>query len=163
MERGVRLCHRCQLKVRVEAGLGRSLAPVRRDSILSERRGARDSQEEDDKGSRMPEVSEGCRWHHTRVGYHPVMTHTISDKKNLISRIRRIRGQLNGIERALLEEKDCFSILQTSTACRGALNSLIAEILEGHIRSHLLEGARSKAERDQAAHELIDVVNAFLK
>jgi FrmR/RcnR family transcriptional regulator, repressor of rcnA expression len=91
------------------------------------------------------------------------MTHTVKDKEKLVSRIRRIRGQLNGIERALLEEKGCFSILQTSTACRGALNSLITEILEGHIRSHLLEGARNKTERDQAAHELIDVVKAFLK
>lgn len=91
------------------------------------------------------------------------MSHTVKDKKKLVSRIGRIRGQLNGIERALLEEKDCFLILQTSTACRGALNSLITEILEGHIRSHLLEGARSKTERDQAAHELIDVVKAFLK
>lgn len=91
------------------------------------------------------------------------MSHTIRDKKKLVSRIGRIRGQLNGIERALLEEKDCFMVLQTATACRGALNSLIVEILEGHIRSHLLEGVRSRTERDQAAHELIDVVNAFLK
>lgn len=91
------------------------------------------------------------------------MSHTIRDKKKLVLRIGRIRGQLNGIERALLEEKECFLILQTATACRGALNSLIADILEGHIRSHLLEGARSKAERDRAAHELIDVVKAFLK
>lgn len=91
------------------------------------------------------------------------MTHTVRDKKKLVSRISRIRGQLNGIERALQEEKDCFLILQTATACRGAMNSLIAEILEGHIRSHLLESTRTRIERDQAAHELIDVVNAFLR
>lgn len=91
------------------------------------------------------------------------MSHTVRDKKKLVLRIGRIRGQLNGIERALLEEKECFLILQTATACRGALNGLIADILEGHIRSHLLEDPTSKAERDQAAHELIDVVKAFLK
>jgi DNA-binding FrmR family transcriptional regulator len=91
------------------------------------------------------------------------MTHTVRDKKKLVSRISRIRGQLNGIERALLEEKDCFLVLQTATACRGAMNSLIAEILEGHIRSHLLEGSTNKTGRDQAARELIDVVKAFLK
>lgn len=91
------------------------------------------------------------------------MTHTVREKKKLISRISRIRGQLNGIERALLEEEECFLILQTATACRGALNSLITEILEGHIRSHLLEGARNKTERDQAARDLIDVIKAFLR
>jgi DNA-binding FrmR family transcriptional regulator len=91
------------------------------------------------------------------------MTHTVNDKKKLVSRIGRIRGQLNGIERALIEEKDCYSILQTSMACRGALDSLVAEILEGHIRSHLLESASSKADREQVARELIDVVNAFLR
>lgn len=91
------------------------------------------------------------------------MAHAVKDKKKLVSRISRIRGQLNGVERALLEEEDCFLVLQTATACRGAMNSLIAEILEGHIRSHLLEGERNKIERDQAARELIDVVKAFLK
>jgi DNA-binding FrmR family transcriptional regulator len=91
------------------------------------------------------------------------MAHAVKDKKKLIARISRIKGQLNGVEKALTEERDCFVILNTVAACRGAINSLMAEILEGHIRFHLLDHAGSKAERDQATHEIIEVMNAFLK
>ena len=92
------------------------------------------------------------------------MSHTIRDKARLLARIGRIRGQLNGIERALLKERDCFLILQTVASCHGALNSLMAQILEGHIRSHLIEaGSGGKAQRRKAAREVIDTINAFLR
>jgi DNA-binding FrmR family transcriptional regulator len=92
------------------------------------------------------------------------MAHTVGDKKNVTSRVRRIRGQLNAIERAVLDEKDSYLILQTAAACRGALNSLMAEILEGHIRFHLLErGTGSPAARRKAAREVIQIVRAFLR
>jgi FrmR/RcnR family transcriptional regulator, repressor of frmRAB operon len=86
------------------------------------------------------------------------------DKEKLIARIGRIRGQLNGIERALAEEQDCFVILHTVASCHGALNSLMARILEGHIRSHLIdEEAGSMAQRRKAAREVIQIINAFLR
>ena len=92
------------------------------------------------------------------------MADTIDDKDKLIARIGRIRGQLNGVERALNQEEDCFLILQTVAACHGALNSLMAQILEGHIRSHLIEGAPEKAgARRKAAREVIDIIKAFLR
>ena len=92
------------------------------------------------------------------------MAHTIKDKKRLSARISRIRGQLNAIDRAVREEKDCFLILQTTAACHGALNALMVEILEGHIRYHLLEPEKeSRAERRKAAREVIDIVNAFMR
>ena len=92
------------------------------------------------------------------------MAHTIKDKKRVTVRIGRIRGQLNAIERAVLAEKDCFRILQTAAACRGALSGLMAEILEGHIRYHLLDpGTRLRAERRKAARDVIEIVNAFLR
>ncbi|HTR04016.1 MAG TPA: metal/formaldehyde-sensitive transcriptional repressor [Thermoanaerobaculia bacterium] len=92
------------------------------------------------------------------------MAHTIKDKKHLVARISRIRGQLNAIDRALQEEEDCYRILQTTAACHGALNSLMVEILESHIRHHLLgpESARV-AERRKAAREVITIINAFLR
>jgi DNA-binding FrmR family transcriptional regulator len=62
------------------------------------------------------------------------MGHTSRDKKKLLNRINRIRGQLNGIARALEEDRDCGEVLLTLASCRGAMNSLMAEILEGHIR-----------------------------
>ena len=92
------------------------------------------------------------------------MAHTIKDKKRVTARIGRIRGQLNAIERAVLAEKDCFQILQTAAACRGALSGLMAEILEGHIRYHLLDpGPTARADRRRAAREVIEIANAFLR
>jgi len=92
------------------------------------------------------------------------MAHTIKDKKRLSTRISRIRGQLNAIDRAVRDEKDCFLILQTTAACHGALNSLMVEILESHIRFHLLEpDTDSRAERRKAAREVIAILNAFMR
>jgi DNA-binding FrmR family transcriptional regulator len=94
----------------------------------------------------------------------PRMAHTVKDKKKVTARIGRIRGQLNAVERAVLEEKDCYLILQTTAACRGALNSLMAEILEGHIRHHLVDPGPSRgADRRKAAREVIAIVNSFLR
>jgi len=92
------------------------------------------------------------------------MSHAIKDKKGLVARIGRIRGQLNAVERALIDDEDCFVVLQTVAACHGALNSLMARILEDHIRSHLIDASPGKAsERRRAAREVIDIVNAFLR
>jgi DNA-binding FrmR family transcriptional regulator len=89
------------------------------------------------------------------------MAHTIRDKEKLILRIKRIRGQLNAAEKSLEEEQDCTKILHTLTACRAAVGSLIVEVLEGHIQSHVLK----KPDRDQkvAAEELIGVIKTYLK
>lgn len=78
--------------------------------------------------------------------------------------MRRIRGQIDAVERALQEEKGCADVLHLVVTVRGALNSLVAEIIEDHIRVHVVDPAR---ERDSAkamgAEELIDVVQAYLK
>jgi DNA-binding FrmR family transcriptional regulator len=90
--------------------------------------------------------------------------HTVREKKKLISRIRRIRGQLEAVERAIGEEKGCFEVLQTVAAARGAMNGLVAEIVEDHIRFHVLDpDAKTTAKQAQAAEELVDVVRAYLK
>lgn len=92
------------------------------------------------------------------------MAHTIRDKKKLLHRISRIRGQVNAIEKALEEGKDCSMVLLNLAACRGALNSLMAEILEGHIRFHVLDpGRKPTADQAEAAQELIDVIKSYLK
>jgi DNA-binding FrmR family transcriptional regulator len=94
---------------------------------------------------------------------HP-MAHTIHQKKKMLNRIRRIRGQVEAIEKALEQERDCTVILQTVAACRGAINGLMSEIIEGHIREHVLDPQEPVASpRTQAAQELIDVVQAYLK
>jgi DNA-binding FrmR family transcriptional regulator len=91
------------------------------------------------------------------------MAHVIQNKKKLLSRISRIRGQINGIERALNEERDCGEVLLTLAACRGAMNALMAEILEGHVRLHLLQSGSRKDARAAAGEELIEVIKRYLK
>jgi DNA-binding FrmR family transcriptional regulator len=92
------------------------------------------------------------------------MAHTIREKRKLLNRVRRIRGQLAGVEKALEAENDCGPVLQTIAACRGALNGLMAEILEGHIREHVIDPKRRPtAQQREAADELVDVVRAYLK
>lgn len=92
------------------------------------------------------------------------MAHTTKDKKNLLSRVRRIRGQVEAIERAIDGEQECSGILQLMAACRGALNGLMAEVMEGHVRFHVLspDDGRNSPQAD-AAEELIDVIRAYLK
>jgi FrmR/RcnR family transcriptional regulator, repressor of frmRAB operon len=92
------------------------------------------------------------------------MAHTIRDKKKLLNRVRRIRGQIDAIGKALDREQDCSTILLTVAACRGAINGLMAEIIEGHIRFHVVDPDREPTtEKARAAQELIDVVKAYLK
>ena len=92
------------------------------------------------------------------------MAHTIRDKKKLINRVRRIRGQIEGIERALEDEKDCSLILQSIAASRGAINSLMAEVLEGHIRFHIVDPDRNPtSNQSKASRELIDIIKTYLK
>lgn len=92
------------------------------------------------------------------------MAHTTKDKEKLLTRVRRIRGQVDAIERALESEQECADILQLMAACRGALNGLMAEVMEGHVRFHVLSPNIGKnSPQAQAADQLIDVVRAYLK
>ena len=92
------------------------------------------------------------------------MSHTLREKDKLRLRVRRIRGQIEAIERALEAEQDCSDILQLITAARGAMNGLMAELLEDHVRFHVLDPARKpNAEQEVAADELIDIVRSYLK
>jgi FrmR/RcnR family transcriptional regulator, repressor of frmRAB operon len=90
--------------------------------------------------------------------------HTAREKEKLIARVRRIRGQIEAVERAIAEEKGCYEVLQTVTAARGALNGLVAEMVEDHVRFHVLDPEEKlPAKRARAADELIDVVRAYVK
>jgi DNA-binding FrmR family transcriptional regulator len=92
------------------------------------------------------------------------MAHLIRDKKKLITRVRRIQGQLGAVERAFEEVQDCAKILQTIAACRGALDSLMSEVFEAHIRMHIVDPDRQPTtEQARAAQELIDVAKAYLR
>src|SRR6201981_2616188 len=94
----------------------------------------------------------------------PTMSHTIEQKQSLILRARRIQGQVEALVRVLTEERDCSEVLQVMSAARGAMNSLMAELLEGHIRSHVLNGKQKPTSQQvMAADEVIDMVKSYLK
>ena len=92
------------------------------------------------------------------------MSHTIKQKDDLLLRAKRIQGQIETLVRALEEERDCSEVLQIMSAARGAMNSLMAQMLEGHIRSHVLNGKRKPTSRQvTAADEVIAMVRSYLK
>lgn len=92
------------------------------------------------------------------------MSHTIRKKTKLLGRVRRIRGQVEALERALEAEKGCAEVLHQIAAVRGAINGLMTEVLEDHIQTHIANPViTSDAERSQGADELIDVLRAYLK
>ena len=92
------------------------------------------------------------------------MAHIIRDKKRMLNRVRRIRGQVEAIESAIDREADCSDILHTISACRGAINSLMAEVLDGHIRFHVMDPDQDpRSEKARATQELIDVLRAYLR
>ena len=92
------------------------------------------------------------------------MAHTTKDKERLLNRVRRIKGQITGIEKALEDNEECSKVLQTIAACRGAINGLMAEVLEGHVRFHVIDSRRKQTSRQaEATEELIDLVNRYLR
>ncbi len=91
------------------------------------------------------------------------MTTIDKEKQKLIARIKRIRGQVDSIERSLSSGDDCADILMLLANVRGGVNSLMAEVLEDHIRLHLLTSGKNSAPPHELAEDLIDLVRAYLK
>ena len=85
------------------------------------------------------------------------------EKQKLVARIKRIRGQVDSIERSLTTGDDCADILMLLANVRGGVNSQMAEVLEDHIRLHLLASEKSLAPPQELAEDLIDLVRAYLK
>jgi DNA-binding FrmR family transcriptional regulator len=92
------------------------------------------------------------------------MAHTIKEKKKLLARVGRIRGQVEAIERALTEEVECERIMHMIAGIRGSVAGLMAEVVEDHIRTHLVDPEKNPgALNADAAGQLIDVVHTYLK
>ncbi|MEO6912034.1 MAG: metal/formaldehyde-sensitive transcriptional repressor [Edaphobacter sp.] len=84
------------------------------------------------------------------------------ERTKLLNRVKRIRGQMDAVERTLLAEENCTDVLMLLAAVRGGINGLMAEVLEDHIRLHLLQDGRDPLTPD-LGEELIDLVRAYLK
>jgi len=88
------------------------------------------------------------------------MSHTSREKLDLLNRTKKVVGQLESVERALEEDAPCAQVLQRLAAARGAINSLMGELLEDHIRNHMPRATKSSEE---AADDVIEIVRTYLK
>ncbi|TCG03335.1 transcriptional regulator [Paraburkholderia steynii] len=92
------------------------------------------------------------------------MSHTIREKQKLLNRVRRIKGQIEAVERALEGERACNDVMQLITSCRGAMNGLLAAVLEDHIRTHLVDAdASGHVHEGSATERLVEVVHSYFK
>ena len=91
------------------------------------------------------------------------MGHVAKEKKKLLNRIKRLRGQLDAIERAVENDVECARVLQQATACRGAMDGFIAEVIEDHILEHMIDpDAAAEDPKRKAAEELVGIVHTYL-
>jgi DNA-binding FrmR family transcriptional regulator len=92
------------------------------------------------------------------------MSHTIREKQKLLARVRRLRGQIEAIERALENEAGCERIMHLIAGVRGATAGLMAEVIEDHVRTHLVDPDKHPGALDiEATEQLLDVVRTYLK
>jgi FrmR/RcnR family transcriptional regulator, repressor of rcnA expression len=90
------------------------------------------------------------------------MSDTIRKKKKLAHRVARIRGQVAALARALDGEAECGDVLRLIASARGAMDSLVAEVIEGHILDRAFRGARAKSKEGEAAQDLVDIIRSYL-
>ena len=92
------------------------------------------------------------------------MTHTVRQKQKLLARVRRMKGQIEAIERALESEAGCEQVMHLIAGVRGAMAGLMAEVVEDHVRTHLVDPvAHPGALNAEATEQLLDVVRTYLK
>ena len=91
------------------------------------------------------------------------MSHTQKDQKKLLNRVRRIKGQAIALENSLTTEPECMAVLQQIAALKGAVNGLMKEVLEGHLREHLGAENISPAQRQVEVEQVITVLKSYLK
>jgi DNA-binding FrmR family transcriptional regulator len=92
------------------------------------------------------------------------MSHLVRDRQKLLNRIRRIRGQLDAVERGLQSDAECSEIMHTVAACRGAISGLMAELLEAHVREDVSNpDHQPMSARARATQELIDIMKTYMR
>jgi len=91
------------------------------------------------------------------------MTHTVEGKQKLINRVRRLRGQLDALERALEAEESCEELMQLLVTSRGGIDGLMAEVVEGYVRTHMIDPERKPSKAEQhAADALMAVLRSYI-
>lgn len=90
------------------------------------------------------------------------LMHRIHDKDKILARVNRLKGQLDAFSKAAEADEDCYKIMQLLASCRGALNGLMGEIIEEHIREHIVEADNRKLAKE-SGEELISIMKSFWK
>ncbi|HEV3218795.1 MAG TPA: metal/formaldehyde-sensitive transcriptional repressor [Candidatus Acidoferrales bacterium] len=88
------------------------------------------------------------------------MSHLSREKLDLVTRTKKVIGQLESVLRGLNDDEQCADVLQRLAAARGAINSLMGELLEDHILNHMPHNSKSSKE---AADDVIEIVRTYLK
>ena len=91
------------------------------------------------------------------------MPHSPEEKKRVLTRVRRIRGQAEALERALEAGADCAPVLQQIAAIRGAVNGLMSEVLEAHLREQFGQAAQDDGQRAERVAEMTGLIRSYLK
>ena len=91
------------------------------------------------------------------------MPHSPEEKKKVLARVRRIRGQCDALERALQAGADCGPVLQQIAAIRGAVNGLMSGVMEAHLREEFGQPAQSEAQRSARVAEMTGLLRSDLK
>ena len=91
------------------------------------------------------------------------MAHVVHEKAKLLARARRLRGQVESVERALEAGADCADVLQQLAAVRGAVNGLMSEILESHLREEFAHPASTPEQREAGIDAAVALVRSYLK
>lgn len=91
-----------------------------------------------------------------------LMPHTIREKSKILARVNRIKGQLEAFAKAIESEQDCYQVMQLLSSCRGALNGLMGDVVEDHIREHIVE-AENKKLAAESGEDLVEIMKSFWK
>lgn len=91
------------------------------------------------------------------------MAHVVERRKPLLARVRRIKGQVEALESVLDQDAECMAVLQQIAAIRGAVNGLMMEVMEGHLREHLGREGVSPQERAEEVEQIARVLRSYMK
>jgi DNA-binding FrmR family transcriptional regulator len=92
------------------------------------------------------------------------LAHVIEEKQKLLNRIRRLRGQIEALDRAVEAGEGCNEVMRLLTTARGAINGIMAEVVEDHILLHMIDKDRKPSRAEQeAADELLEVLRTYIK
>lgn len=91
------------------------------------------------------------------------MAHLSGTNADLIARVRRIGGQIGAVERALVDDRPCATVLHLVAAVRGAVNGLLDEVIAEHLEAHVARPGLTDDERHEGAEEILAAIRRYSK